>query len=47
MRHLAMVKYYAAEFVDYHSANADNLAIFLYSKADRLITKEGNYFYDP
>ena len=46
MHNLAMAKYYAAEFVDYLSANADNPAIFLYPKADRLVTKEGNHFYD-
>lgn len=46
MHNLAMAKYYAAEFVAYLEANAENPDIFRYPKTDRLVTKEGNDFYD-
>ena len=46
MHDLDMAKYYAAEFVDYLVANAANPAVFLYPKTDRLVTKDGNAFYD-
>lgn len=46
MHNLAMAKYYAAEFVSYLEANAENPDVFLYPKADRLVTKDGAHFYD-
>ncbi|MBQ9414225.1 MAG: S-ribosylhomocysteine lyase [Clostridia bacterium] len=46
MHNLAMAKWYAAEFVAYLEANADNPAIFEYPKAERLVTDDGRAFYD-
>lgn len=46
MHDLGMAKFYAAEFVAYLKANAENLAIFEYPKADRLITDDGKRFFD-
>ena len=46
MHNLAMAKYYAAEFVAYLETNAEDPDIFRYPKTDRLVTKEGNDFYD-
>ena len=46
MHNLAMAKWYAAEFVSYLEANADNSDIFVYPKADRLITSKGEHFFD-
>ena len=46
MHDLDMAKFYAAEFVNYLKANAENSEIFEYPKADRLITKDGRQFYD-
>jgi len=46
MHNLAMAKWYAAEFVDYLVANADNPQIFEYPKTQRLKTGAGQDFYD-
>lgn len=46
MHNLEMAKYYAAEFAEYLKANAQNSTIFEYPKAERLITDEGQHFYD-
>ena len=46
MHDLEMAKWYAAEFVSYLEANADNKDIFEYPKADRLVTGDGRRFYD-
>ena len=46
MHNLEMAKWYAAEFVTYLQENADNPAIFEYPRTERLVTKEGNNFYD-
>ena len=46
MHNLAMAKWYAAEFADYLEANAENPAIFEYPKAERLITDDGQAFFD-
>lgn len=46
MHNLAMAKWYAAEFVTYLESNADNPEIFEYPKTDRLITNDGQHFYD-
>ena len=41
-----MAKWYAAEFADYLEANRDNSKIFEYPKAERLVTDDGQHFYD-
>ena len=46
MHNLAMAKWYASEFVKYLKDNKDNPLIFEYPKTKRLITNEGNNFYD-
>ena len=46
MHNLNMAKWYAAEFAAYLDANADNAAIFEYPKAERLITDDGQQFFD-
>ena len=46
MHNLGMAKWYAAEFAAYLEANADNPAIFEYPKAERLVTDDGQTFYD-
>ena len=46
MHNLDMAKWYAAEFTAYLEANADNSAIFVYPQTERLVTEEGQRFYD-
>ena len=46
MHNLTMAKYYAGEFVSYLKANAQNNDIFEYPKTERLLTDEGQRFYD-
>ena len=46
MHDLEMAKFYAAEFVAYLEKNADNPEIFEYPKTDRLVTDNGQSFYD-
>ncbi len=46
MHNLWMAKWYAAEFADYLEANRGNAAIFEYPKAERLVTDDGQQFYD-
>ena len=46
MHNLGMAKYYAKEFADYLAANAGNAAIFEYPQAERLVTEDGQKFYD-
>ncbi len=46
MHNLAMAKWYANEFVAYLQANAENSDIFEYPKAERLVTEDGQHFYD-
>ena len=46
MHNLCMAKWYAAEFAEYLEANADNPGIFEYPKSERLITDDGQQFYD-
>ena len=41
-----MAKYYANEFVSYLKNNKDNKLIFEYPKTKRLVTNDGNNFYD-
>ena len=46
MHNLGMAKWYAAEFADYLEANADNGEIFEYPKTERLVTDDGQSFFD-
>ena len=46
MHNLDMAKWYANEFAAYLEANAENSHIFEYPKADRLMTEDGQHFYD-
>ena len=46
MHDLEMAKWYAAEFADYLEANADNPAVFEYPKTERLVTDNGQDFFD-
>ena len=46
MHNLGMAKWYAAEFAEYLEANAGDPAIFEYPQAERLITDDGQQFYD-
>ena len=46
MHNLGMAKWYAAEFAAYLEANAGRPEIFEYPKTERLITDDGQHFYD-
>ena len=46
MHNLLMANWYAKEFADYLEANAQNSAIFEYPKTERLVTDDGQHFYD-
>ncbi len=46
MHNLGMAKWYAAEFVSYLELNRGNTEIFEYPKTERLVTDEGQSFYD-
>ena len=46
MHNLAMAKWYAAEFAEYLSENKDNAKIFAYPHTERLITDDGQAFFD-
>ena len=46
MHNLDMAKWYAAEFVDYLTSNSGKPVIFEYPKTERLITDDGQQFYD-
>lgn len=46
MHNLEMAKWYAARFAKYLSENANNEKIFEYPKSERLITDDGQQFYD-
>ena len=46
MHNLEMAKWYAKEFVRYLESNAENDAIFTYPQTDRLLTEDGQHFYD-
>ena len=46
MHDLEMAKWYAAEFVSYLEANADNGDIFTYPNAERLMVNDGQAFFD-
>ena len=46
MHNLDMAKWYAARFVEYLKTNADDDLIFEYPKTERLVTDDGQQFYD-
>ena len=46
MHNLEMAKWYANEFAAYLEANAENSAIFEYPRTERLVTDDGQHFYD-
>ena len=46
MYNLDMAKWYANEFAAYLEANAENGNIFEYPRAERLVTEDGQHFYD-
>lgn len=46
MHNLAMAKWYAGEFAAYLEANAGNNDIFEYPKTERLVTDDGQHFFD-
>ena len=46
MHNLGMAKWYAERFVGYLEANSNNSTIFEYPKSERIVTKDGNLFYD-
>ena len=46
MHNLTLAKWYAAEFSEYLELNRDNSEIFEYPKTERLVTDEGQDFYD-
>lgn len=46
MHNLEMAKWYAREFAAYLEANAENSDIFEYPKAQRLMTDDGQRFFD-
>ncbi|MCR5717936.1 MAG: S-ribosylhomocysteine lyase [Oscillospiraceae bacterium] len=46
MHNLGMAKWYAARFADYLAENAENQAIFEYPRTERLVTGDGQHFYD-
>ena len=46
MHNLDMAKWYAARFADYLAANADKPEIFEYPRTERLVTGDGQHFYD-
>lgn len=46
MHNLNMAKWYAAEFASYLEENAGKEEIFEYPRTDRLVTDEGQRFYD-
>jgi len=46
MHNLGMAKWYAAKFADYLVSNSENPEIFEYPKTDRLLTEDGQPFYD-
>ena len=46
MHNLDMAKWYADEFAAYLEANRENSAIYEYPKTERLVTENGQQFYD-
>ena len=46
MHNLGMAKWYAAKFAEYLEANADDPKTFEYPRTERLVTEDGQHFYD-
>ena len=46
MHNLGMAKWYAARFANYLAANAGNPEILEYPRKERLVTEDGQHFYD-
>lgn len=46
MHNLTIAKWHAARFAQYLADNADNAAIFEYPQTQRLVTDDGQQFYD-
>lgn len=46
MHNLGMAKWYAAEFAEYLEANSGKAEIFEYPRAERLVTDDGQHFFD-
>ncbi|MBR4626974.1 MAG: S-ribosylhomocysteine lyase [Ruminococcus sp.] len=46
LHNLRMAKWYAARFADYLEENADNAAIYEYPRTERLVTDDGQQFFD-
>ncbi len=46
MHNLEMAKWYAKEFAEYLLANEKNADIFEYPKTERLVTDDGQHFFD-
>ena len=46
MHNLEMATWFAREFVGYLEENADNSDIFTYPRAERLVTEDGQHFFD-
>lgn len=46
MHNLGMAKWYARRFAAYLEENADNDEIFVYPRAERLVTEDGRQFFD-
>lgn len=46
MHNLGMAQWFAKEFADYLEANKDNEAIFIYPQTERLVTDDGQHFFD-
>ena len=46
MHNLSMAKWYACEFAAYLESNSQNNRIFEYPKAERLVTNDGQQFFD-
>ena len=46
MHNLGMAKWYADEFAAYLEANADNDDIYEYPRTERLVTDDGQHFFD-
>ena len=46
MHNLGMAKWYAARFASYLAENRDNPQIYEYPRTERLVTEDGQHFYD-
>jgi len=46
MHNLTLAQWYAARFAEYLAAHADDPAIFTYPQTERLVTEDGQHFYD-